>query len=122
MSAGQPVMVVEDHDGADHAARHHDHDAGEVGPNQWCLRAGGLHVRHLNRFSHGRVCGSTKFTMFMNIVSDINTVISRVTFSPESGGKLKPSTAMLSKQIISRSSFDITNIKICTLKSEHKGQ
>ena len=34
-------------------------------------------------------------TMFMNIVRDINTVISRVTFSPESGGKLKPSTAIL---------------------------
>ena len=34
-------------------------------------------------------------TMFMNIVRDISTVISRVTFSPESGGKLKPSTAML---------------------------
>ena len=33
--------------------------------------------------------------MFMNIVRDISTVISRVTFSPESGGKLKPSTAML---------------------------
>ena len=34
-------------------------------------------------------------TMFMNIVSDISTVISRVTFSPESGGKLNPRTAML---------------------------
>ena len=33
--------------------------------------------------------------MFMNIVRDMSTVISRVTFSPESGGKLKPSTAML---------------------------
>ena len=25
------VVVVEDHDGGDHAARHHEHDAVEVG-------------------------------------------------------------------------------------------
>ena len=25
------MVVVEDHDGADHAAGHHDHDAGEIG-------------------------------------------------------------------------------------------
>ena len=39
-------------------------------------------------------------TMFMNIVRDISTVISRVTFSPESGGKLNPSTAMLTQRFI----------------------
>ena len=42
-----PVVVVEDHDGADHAAGHHDHDAREVGPYQRGLAARRLHVRHL---------------------------------------------------------------------------
>jgi hypothetical protein len=42
MSVGQPVMIIEDHDGADHTAGHHDHDAGEVGPNQWSLTRGRL--------------------------------------------------------------------------------
>ena len=27
-----PVVVVEDHDGGDHTACHHEHDAVEVGP------------------------------------------------------------------------------------------
>ena len=27
-----PVVIVEDHDGGHHAARHHEHDAVEVGP------------------------------------------------------------------------------------------
>ena len=45
-----------------------------------------------------------KLTMFMNIVRDISTVISRVTFSPESGGKLNPSTAMLRSMIYKESS------------------
>ena len=31
VGAGQPVVVVEYHDGAHHGASHHDHDAGEVG-------------------------------------------------------------------------------------------
>ena len=38
--------------------------------------------------------------MFMKKVSDISTVISKVTFSPESGGKLNPKTAMLKKSIL----------------------
>ena len=33
--------------------------------------------------------------MFMKKVRDISTVISKVTFSPESGVKLNPKTAML---------------------------
>jgi hypothetical protein len=32
MGVCQPVMVVEDHDGGDNTARHHEHDAVEVGP------------------------------------------------------------------------------------------
>ena len=46
-------MVVEDHDGADHAAGHHDHHAGEVGPDQGGLTARGLDLTHLGvpRFS-----------------------------------------------------------------------
>ncbi len=32
MGVCQPVMVVENHDGGDHAAGHHEHDAVEVGP------------------------------------------------------------------------------------------
>ena len=39
--------------------------------------------------------GCMPATIFMNIVRDISTVISRVTFSPESGGKLNPRTAIL---------------------------
>ena len=46
MVAGQPVVVVEDHDGADDAAGHDDHDAGEVGPDQRGLAGRWLHVRH----------------------------------------------------------------------------
>ena len=34
-------------------------------------------------------------TMFMKKVRDMRIVICRVTFSPESGGKLNPRTAML---------------------------
>jgi hypothetical protein len=30
-------MIVKDHDGADHTAGHHDHDAGEIGPDEWGL-------------------------------------------------------------------------------------
>ena len=44
VSAGQPVVVIEYHDGAHHGAGHHDHDAGEIGPDQGSLTAGGLHV------------------------------------------------------------------------------
>ena len=33
-----PMMEVEDHDGGDHAARHHEHDAVEVGPYQRTIR------------------------------------------------------------------------------------
>ena len=44
MGAGQPVVVVEDHDGAHHGAGHHDHDAGEVGPDKRGLTAGRLHI------------------------------------------------------------------------------
>ena len=44
VGAGQPVVVVEYHDGAHHGAGHHDHDAGEVGADQGGLTAGGLHV------------------------------------------------------------------------------
>ena len=40
------MVIVEDHDGAHHAAGHHDHDAGEVGSYQRGLTARGLHVRH----------------------------------------------------------------------------
>jgi hypothetical protein len=32
VSVGLPVVIVEDHDGGHHAARHHEHDAVEVGP------------------------------------------------------------------------------------------
>ena len=42
MGVGQPVVIIEDHDGADHTAGHHDHDAGEVGPNQGSLTGGRL--------------------------------------------------------------------------------
>ena len=38
------MVVVEDHDGADHTAGHHDHDAGEVGSYQRSLTAGRLHA------------------------------------------------------------------------------
>ena len=31
MRVGQPVVVVEDHDGGDDAGGHHEHDAVEVG-------------------------------------------------------------------------------------------
>ena len=39
MGVSEPVVIVEDHDGADHAARHHDHDAREVRPDQRRLTA-----------------------------------------------------------------------------------
>ena len=32
MGVGLAVVVVEDHDGGHHGARHHEHDAVEVGP------------------------------------------------------------------------------------------
>ena len=32
MGVGLSVVVVEDHDGGDHGAGHHEHDAVEVGP------------------------------------------------------------------------------------------
>ena len=32
MRVCQPVVVVEDHDGGDHAGGHHEHDAVEVSP------------------------------------------------------------------------------------------
>ena len=35
---GPPVVVVEDHDGGHHGARHHEHDAVEVGPYQRTIR------------------------------------------------------------------------------------
>ena len=44
MCAGQPVVIVEYHDGTDHTAGNHDHDAGEVGSYQRSLTAGGLHI------------------------------------------------------------------------------
>ncbi len=31
MGVGQPVMVIENHDGGHYTARHHEHDAVEVG-------------------------------------------------------------------------------------------
>ena len=34
MGVRLPVVVVEDHDGGHHGARHHEHDAVEVGPCQ----------------------------------------------------------------------------------------
>ena len=39
VGVGESVVVVEDHDGADDAAGHHNHDAGEVGPDQGRLTA-----------------------------------------------------------------------------------
>ncbi len=42
VGVGQPVVIVEDHDRADHTAGYHDHDAGEVGPDQRGLTRGGL--------------------------------------------------------------------------------
>ena len=38
MCVGPPVVVVEDHDGGHHGARHHEHDAVEVGPYQRTIR------------------------------------------------------------------------------------
>ncbi len=32
MSVRLPVVIVENHDGGDHTARHHEHDAVEVSP------------------------------------------------------------------------------------------
>jgi hypothetical protein len=32
MSVRLPVVIVENHDGGHHTARHHEHDAVEVGP------------------------------------------------------------------------------------------
>ena len=34
VSVWPPVVIVEDHDGGHHGARHHEHDAVEVGPYQ----------------------------------------------------------------------------------------
>ena len=42
----RPLVVVEDEDGADHAAGDHHHDAGEVGPNQGSLAGGRHHAAH----------------------------------------------------------------------------
>ena len=95
MSISQAVVIVEDHDGADHAAGHHDHDAGEVSTNQRSLAGGRLHVRDLCSIGILKRNSYNLPTMFMKKVSDINTVISNVTFSPESGGKLNPNTAIL---------------------------
>ena len=38
------MVIVEDHDGADHTAGYHDHDAGEVGSYQRSLTARWLHA------------------------------------------------------------------------------
>ena len=38
MCVCQPVVVVEDHDGGDHAGGHHEHDAVEVGPWGWATQ------------------------------------------------------------------------------------
>ena len=104
------MVVVEYHDSAHHRAGHHDHDAGKVGSYERGLTTGGLHVWYLQCvwihiiewYNFGDIM--RKLTMFMNIVRDISTVISRVTFSPESGGKLNPSTAMLTSMIYKESS------------------
>ena len=48
----EAVVVVEDEDGADHAAGHHDHDAGEVSPNYRSLAARGLDVTNLYNQCH----------------------------------------------------------------------
>ena len=39
MRVGQPVVVVEDHDGGDDAGGHHEHDAVEVGACQKTCKA-----------------------------------------------------------------------------------
>ena len=38
MGVGLAVVVVEDHDGGHHGARHHEHDAVEVGSYQRAVR------------------------------------------------------------------------------------
>ena len=42
----RPLVVVEDEDGADHAAGYHYHDAGEVGSDQGSLAGGRHHAAH----------------------------------------------------------------------------
>ena len=42
VSVGEPVVVVEDHNGAHHTAGHHDHNAREVGADQGSLTRRGL--------------------------------------------------------------------------------
>ena len=105
------MVVVKDEDSADHAAGHHDHDAGEVSPNYRSLAAWWLDVTNLYNQCHCYIKPKIlDWTIFMKRVRDMRTVIcsvtctagstalpslQRLTFSPESGGKLKPRTAML---------------------------
>ena len=79
-----PVVIVEYHDGGDHTACHHEHDAVEVGPwniivrgpftiNKWSLPISGL----------SEVMGIISDTVFRKIVSDNKMV------TPESGKNLR---------------------------------
>ena len=52
VSVDQPVVVVEDHDGGDHAGRHHEHDAVEVGPDERSVVGHGQHLPHNCREEH----------------------------------------------------------------------
>ena len=78
----------------------------------------GQHVRMSNIDADGRWIESERFVVdgkevvrragdqlpdaLARSFRDIRTVISRVTFSPESGGKLNPSTAMLRSRVFFR--------------------
>ena len=54
MGVGLAVVVVEDEDGGDHAARHHEHDHVEVGPYQGRVVGHRQHVPHDGAEQHDR--------------------------------------------------------------------
>ena len=53
MCVCQPVVVVEDHDGGDHAGGHHEHDAVEVGPWGWATQI----VASRDTYNWGSIAG-----------------------------------------------------------------
>ena len=53
------VVVVEDHDGGDHAARHHEHDAVEVGS---------CHLIYFNQLIYLPILSVIKYIMLKHAI------------------------------------------------------
>ena len=79
VGVGLAVVVVEDEDGGDHAARHHEHDHVEVGPYQGRVVGHRQHVPHDGAEQHDRQQQVYPCTTFIRAVNgtSLNLTVKR---------------------------------------------